>query len=369
MKTTDPARLLPPNSTPLERALLRVAPRAVLDTLADTPTGIEHTMPVQFQTWLAAEWQLSQFTNYFDSTAALIAAGLPWLKLRGTAAAVKLALSWIDFHAAQLEEDGALLQIDPGSPDAPADLAAIVHLVNASIPAHVKLYRMYHGYDLRQIRLDSSHLDDGLLDDDSGIEIDGITLSFGATQGGTADWTAGPITQARTSAFAGVIPYDDRQLLDAWTLDSQLMHDGRFVMGQLITGTSGDTAATPPTIFAHRTIAISQVVLDGDVVGLDDINSHLGGAYRTLENPFVLDGDRIDSHDLEVRNIIIDEFAISSRQIELQPFARIGTVQVSRNQIFSGTTGQHDTPAQWRSGWDARAWRKEIPSTITFYGA
>lgn len=366
---TDAAKLLPSNRTSLESVLAMCMMRQIVDAGADLPAGIKTIRPVGFSNWLAAEWWLAEFTPYFADSERLIAAGLPWLKLRGTAAAVKLALSWIDFHAAQLEEDGALLQIDPGSQNAPADLAAIVHLVNASIPAHVKLYRMYHGYDLRQIRLDSSRLDDGLLDDDSGIEIDGITLSFGATQGGTADWTAGPITQARTSAFAGVIPYDDRQLLDAWTLDSQLMHDGRFVMGQLITGTSGDTAATPPTISAHRTIAVSQVVLDGDVVGLDDINSHLGGAYRTLENPFVLDGDRIDSHNLEVRNIIIDAFAISSRQIELQPFARTGTVQVSRNQIYSGTTGQHDTPSQWRSGWDARAWRTEIPSTITFYGA
>lgn len=266
MSTMDPARLLPPNSTPLERELLRLAPRAVLDGLSDMPAGIEHTMPTQFQAWLAAEWQLSQFTQYFDTTADLIAAGLPWLQLRGTAAAVKLALSWIDFQAAQLEEDGALLQIDPGNPYAPADLAAIVHLVSASIPAHVRLYRMYHGYDLRHFRLDCSRLDDGMLDDDSGVWVDGIKLSFGQRFGFALAAEPLPVNFSADRLYSVMVWDDDGWRLDGWRLDSEIMHDvAGHLTSQIMQGIGADPGADALWFCRTRCAAVTMAAdIDDD---------------------------------------------------------------------------------------------------------
>lgn len=142
------SQLLPPNSTPLERALASVLPRQSLDALADAPAWHEGNAPESYLPWLAAEYGLADFVGYFPGVRELLAAGKPWLRLRGTAAAVKLALSWIGMQG-RVEQDGSLLQIDPGSPEAPANLAAIRHLVGASVPAHVELYRLYHGYDRR----------------------------------------------------------------------------------------------------------------------------------------------------------------------------------------------------------------------------
>jgi len=177
-----PSQMLPPNATPLERAIADTAPRQLLDALADAPRRLKSAPPDAVVPWLASEWFLSDFIGYFPDARALLAAGLPWLKVRGTAAAVKQALSWIGMTAT-LEEDGARLQLDPGNPFAPDNLAAIKHLVGASIPAHVQLYRLFHGYDRRVLHASTGdRWSEAFLSDDSGVWIDGVKLSFGRTQ-------------------------------------------------------------------------------------------------------------------------------------------------------------------------------------------
>src|SRR5256885_9108417 len=54
-----------------------------------------------------------------------------------------------------------------------AELASVAHVVRASLPAHVRFYRVFHGHDLRPLRLDHGPgLDAGMLDNDSGTWID-----------------------------------------------------------------------------------------------------------------------------------------------------------------------------------------------------
>ncbi|WGG48835.1 phage tail protein [Rugamonas sp. DEMB1] len=369
----DSARLLPSNATPLERALARAAPRAALDALADAPAGLRRPQAScgALAPWLAAEWQLAEFAPYFDSTAALIEAGLPWLRQRGTAASVKRALSWLGYQAT-LEEEGPWLQIDPGDAYAQLRVDAVAQLVRASLPAHARLYRMYHGYDLRPLRLDGGRLDDALLDDDSGVLVDGIKLSFAARRGGVADLPGEVPGHARTDTLCAVVPYDDRMMLDTWLLDSELIADGRFIMGQLVTGTTADTAAAPATLTAHRTMALSQLLLDGDESALDDINGQLGGGMTVVERRFVLDGERLDSHDLGLRRIVIDRFDIDARAA-LAPALQLplaGFDRLARHALFSGTAGVYETPLKaggWGGNWSARRWRVTIPSTITFH--
>ncbi|SFM13630.1 phage tail protein [Rugamonas rubra] len=369
----DSARLLPPNATTLERALARAAPRAALDALADVPAGLRRPQASSgaLAPWLAAEWQLAEFAPYFDSTAALIEAGLPWLRQRGTAASVKRALSWLGYRAT-LEEEGPWLQIDPGDAYAQLRVDAVAQLVRASLPAHARLYRMYHGYDLRPLRLDGGRLDDALLDDDSGVLVDGVKLSFAARRAGLAEPPGGVPGHARTDTLSAIVPYDDRMMLDTWLLDSELIADGRFIMGQLVTGTTADTAATPATLTAHRTLALSQLLLDGDESALDDINGQLGGGMTVVERSFVLDGERLDSHDLGLRRIVIDRFDIDARAA-LAPALQLplaGFDRLARHALFSGTAGVYETPtraAGWSGNWSARRWRVTIPSTITFH--
>lgn len=230
--------LLPPSSTPLERALSgTLSWWPDLDAAATAITGLKIARPSAFSPWLAAEWWLADFGQYFDSTDALIDAGLPWLKLRGTAAAVKLALSWIGLSNSLLEEDGARLHIDPGRITAYAELAAIRHLVDASIPAHVLFYRLFHDYDLRALRLDRSRLDDALLDDDSGADIDGIKVSYRRRHGEAFAAAPVAVSQWRSRDWQIGIRYDDAQHLDLWRLDGELIRNPRFVAPARWTGT------------------------------------------------------------------------------------------------------------------------------------
>src|SRR5256885_368192 len=104
--------------------------------------------PAAFLPWLAAEWGIAQFDRYFDDVPALIANGLPWLRERGTAASMQRALGWLGYDGAQLDEDGAWLHLDLGRIIGDAELASVAHVVRASLPAHVRFYRVFHGHEI-----------------------------------------------------------------------------------------------------------------------------------------------------------------------------------------------------------------------------
>ncbi len=238
-------RLLPPQATALERAVLEVAP--AWDDLADVGVGIDHTRPDPFKPWLAAEWELAQFSQYFPDLDALLAAGLPWLLERGTAAAVRRVLDWLGYGAAVIEEDGAYLQIDLGRVASPERINHIARLVRSSIPVHIRFYRVFHGWDLRPLRLDAGRLDEALLDDDSGVwvvtDTGTVKVSFGSTSGGRhpAPGLAAGIWSG-TANRTGRLTYDDRMLLDTWRLDSEVLVDAYGGLGAVFSGLS----AAPP---------------------------------------------------------------------------------------------------------------------------
>ncbi|MFZ6744691.1 phage tail protein [Undibacterium sp. JH2W] len=239
---TDLALLLPPNASELERSLVRTAPRVDLDMMADAPANTTSTMPAAFQPWLAAEWNLAQFSLHFASNADLIAAGLPWLLERGSAASVVRALSWLAYDHVTLEEDEFLLHIDPGTTAAALDLARIRQVVNASLPAHSRFYRLYHGLDLRAGRLDATSFDNCLLDDDSGIwsgdpATDGVKLSFGETHTGLVDVppALAPMTAHRPRQL-NTVTDDALMQLDSWVLDSEIRLNSVVSISDIYTG-------------------------------------------------------------------------------------------------------------------------------------
>lgn len=168
--------LLPPNATLLERNLAEVCAPSALGNTADTIKTVSWVRPGGYSPYLAAQWRLGEFAGYFASSEDLIDSGLPWLRMRGTAAAVQAAMSWINLGAV-IEEDGARLHIDPGTTDITAKLENIKQLVAASIPAHVWLYRLYHGYDIRHLQWDRSRWDQSIWDDDSGEWVSSVKIS------------------------------------------------------------------------------------------------------------------------------------------------------------------------------------------------
>ena len=224
--TLAPRRtLLPPQSTPLERALDQTFPQ--WDALADAFTVPSVGEPEQFAPWLAAEYELAQFAPYFPTTAELIEQGLQWLFTRGTAASVVRALGWVGFAGSTVDEDGAYLHINLGRPATAEEMARVAHVVRASLPAHVHFYRVFNPLnDVRRIVLDRAPgMDTGMLDGDSGVMgPDGVKLSFGERSGATLPAApADALPAISTHQRVGLIRYDDMPVLDAWRLDSHVL--------------------------------------------------------------------------------------------------------------------------------------------------
>lgn len=244
--TLAPRRtLLPPQSTPLERALDQTFPQ--WDALADAFTVPSVGEPEQFAPWLAAEYELAQFAPYFPTTAELIEQGLQWLFTRGTAASVVRALGWAGFGGAEVDEDGAYLHINLGRPATAEEMARVAHVVRASLPAHVHFYRVFNPLnDVRRIVLDRTpRLDTGMLDGDSGVMgPDGVKLSFGERSGATLPAApADALPAISTHQRVGLIRYDDMPVLDAWRLDSHVLMGVSGGVMELFRSTT--TAHTP----------------------------------------------------------------------------------------------------------------------------
>lgn len=181
--------LLPPNSTPLEQRLA--------DALSTTfDLGEQHLRGLKLKSppsnWLQAlifEYGLGELTPYLPSEK-ILQEGISFLRIRGTAAAVKMALSWKNITADVIEsppsfeshQELAATTYKPYLHFAEYDLelavyptlqqiCQIVPLATLGQPIRSRLWRLRYGYNRDVFRLDNSRLDDGLLSDDSGVFI------------------------------------------------------------------------------------------------------------------------------------------------------------------------------------------------------
>lgn len=256
--------ILPPQRTSLERAIDEAVPQ--WDTLATRlePAAVRENG--SFQPWLAMQWQVAQFAPYFASTDALLSAALPWRFGRGNAASVRRALTWLGYErAVVIEEDGALLHIDPGRLLQEQELAAVAHVVRASIPLHVRFWRVYHGWDLRPIRLDAGPgLDAALLDNDSGMAMDvtpyglPVKLSQGAYTRTLSDGPGvGLVSAMQRVHVTTVVTYDDRIVLDAWRLDSELLVDASLGVTLVVSSLSNAPVRRVPQTVPRAELVIT----------------------------------------------------------------------------------------------------------------
>lgn len=237
LKVTQRHRsVLPPNASLLERAIDGNFP-ADWGSLADQAEPAAD--PDVLLPWVVAQWQLSQFDRYFADPRELLAKGLPWLRERGSAAAVKRAMGWLGYAGVRIEEDGARLHISPGREVSIADMQHIAYMVRASIPLHVKFYRLFHRYDLRRIRLDNRpRLDSGMLDTDSGVPIDvGGEIILGS-QGQFFSAVAQRPGNAKVRALSTIgwsltTRRRDVLRLDSWHLDRRLRKAPRLLPTQV----------------------------------------------------------------------------------------------------------------------------------------
>ena len=261
-----PARrrhILPPNATALERAVDETMP--AWDSIANAFPDAASGEPPAFAPWLAAEWNLAQFARYFPDLPALIEAGMPWLMERGSAAATLRVLAWVGFPNARLDQRGARLHIDLGRPATAEEIGRIAHVVRATVPAHVQFWRVFNGYDRRPVRLDGAQrLDQGLLDDDSGVWIsvetgEPVKASFGAVHRGDApDTAAGQPLASATAARIAKLTRNDKAVLDCWRLDSRLLANEFGGLGELMRSEAPTYARVPAEGGMPGVIAITE---------------------------------------------------------------------------------------------------------------
>lgn len=275
--------LLPPNATALERALsVSTDLLTRLGGEAEVLAGFKAQPADSLLPWLIWEYGLGELLPYLPEPRSALAEGLRWQRLRGTPAALTMALSWIGATARVEQETPGVhfaeFQFDPGqvleNDGTTANLIAIARL---SAPARSRLSRIYHGHDLRRVVLDESRLGDALLSDHSGVLwTDGQTkLSFGRVRKFAhppRDIALAPAREAVRFAVARLI---DRYLLDfssmgdpGHTRNEEILHAHLFTLANAL-GVPDAQSLLPERRFARAMVVLS------DSTPLGDINANL----------------------------------------------------------------------------------------------
>lgn len=237
--------LLPPNASPLERALSLSTD--TLTRLAE-PTEALRTFKVNpadpLLPWLIWEYGLGELLPYLPEPRRAIAEGIRWQRLRGTPAALATALSWVGWRVQVEQETPGLhfaeFMIDPGRVlEDDADIAALVAIARLSAPVRSRLSRIYHGWDVRRLVLDESRLGEALLSDHSGVFWrDGQTkLSFGRVHPLAQSWPAATLAAVYAPARFASARLIDRYLLDyarlgepGHTPNEEILHSHLFTV-------------------------------------------------------------------------------------------------------------------------------------------
>lgn len=182
---TNRQHLLPSNATPLERAVSETLDRdPVLGPGIDAASSIRFQRPLipSYAAWILAQYGLGGVSQFFDTIEEAIDAGVPWQRVRGTVAALELALDWIGYDEIAVEHLGRRrrrkwnrYQIGMGSipeMERPILLDA-EYLADASDPARGVFFRGWHGYDARALEWSRGRWGSFIWNDDSGARLDG----------------------------------------------------------------------------------------------------------------------------------------------------------------------------------------------------
>ncbi|MBP2227545.1 hypothetical protein J2847_000825 [Azospirillum agricola] len=270
------ATLLPPSASAFERAV--EAATAIDDRLSSLAplrrAKLEAASPLV--PWLLWEYGLGEVLPYLEDPQRAIREGVLWQRIRGTPAGLRVAFGWRGLDRVLVEEKGpgvhfAEFMVDTGLvPDSRAVLD-LIGLARLASPARSRLARIFHGYDIRRFRLDSSGLDGGgLLSDYSGVEgPEGVRLSFGRGTRGEAELGGIRIQSVPAPIHAAQTAYVTGFRLDRSALDGPRPRLWpRLQHLRLVTGANATGVPPPAGLRPVRRFTKAQIVLsDGPRLG------------------------------------------------------------------------------------------------------
>ncbi|TCS99118.1 P2-related tail formation protein [Tepidimonas ignava] len=310
--------LLPPNASPLERALSLSTD--TLTRLAE-PTEALRTFKVNpadpLLPWLIWEYGLGELLPYLPEPRRAIAEGIRWQRIRGTPAALAIALSWVGLSVQVEQETPGLhfaeFMVDSGRVLADDEtIANLVAISRLSAPARSRLSRIYHGWDLRRLVLGDSRLGDALLSDHSGVFWrDGQTkLSFGRVHPLAQDWPAATLAAVYAPARFAAARLIDRYLLDYARLgDPGHTPNEEILHSHLFTVVNARGVRVAQTLLPERKFCRAMVV-PSDSTPLGDTNACLPRFWvREEGGPIVLGNNALsDTPHRLIRVPILERF-------------------------------------------------------------
>lgn len=204
-----PLHLLPNNATPFEIAFSQASDvLALVDDNVSAMRGIKLVNPPpSYLPYLIYEYGLGELTPYVPNLYELIDEGIDWQRVRGTPAAVALALAWVGY-AGTIEEPAIRrkrwnlfqLAMDRRRDDE-SDLIRIEGVAQLSVPVRSVFWRGFNGYDIRALDYAHNRWSETLWGSYSGVRV----------QPGTAKWSYG-----RRLDIDHVMTEDELTALGVW---------------------------------------------------------------------------------------------------------------------------------------------------------
>lgn len=224
--------LLPPNATTLERDTSRVTSslQRVGPPVPIIRTAKRVEIPDSVVPWLIYEYGLGEILPFIgDNQRQALETGVQWQRIRGTPAAVEVALGWIGISGVIEEPEAGTdrwAEYMLGLTEATHGDAIIDRIVGAaqvSSPVRSRLQRIYAVYDFRRFVLDDSLLSDGgLLSDHSGVRPrpDWPQISYGENHSALIESDA-TVQSALTMVVPVLAHNQDRFILSSSIVDDE----------------------------------------------------------------------------------------------------------------------------------------------------
>lgn len=209
---TDYLDLLPDNASAFERAFSLASDQTgrLAAGIEGIPVAKIAPLAADFFPFMVYEFGLGEVTSLVPDPTILTGVGVDWQRIRGTPAALAMALGWIGYTAS-LDEAKVTrrrwhlfhLGLDRVRDAEAPDLDRIAGLAGLSVPVRSQFWRGFSGYDIRPHEYSGRRLSGALYATSSGarLKTDGPLWSFGRNY----DLTA-PLSQSVLQSLNAWVP-------------------------------------------------------------------------------------------------------------------------------------------------------------------